>query len=213
MLAKVRRPFEAHLLKHGYRQPINPIRTPAVSRRPSPSRSASFTSDKYHGRVSISTHRSSPSDYSNNDVDTLDLNATSPPSTIHAPAPVRSLGLGIFTSQDQPPPVPAAFRPPHRSTSLDNIPPIFQPSASHNHLLPPPRMSSLIAPSAFAPAPVPVQYSASIWKAVHPTLPSPLRPAATRSNPHLPHVPMGHNFTYRPRHSRSSVSLTRPSSD
>ncbi|KAH7135122.1 hypothetical protein B0J11DRAFT_547156 [Dendryphion nanum] len=209
MLAVVRRPFEAHVMKPGYRRPVNQYPTPAVSRRPSPSRSIPLTPEKCPGRVSTSSDRSSPSDYSNNDVETLDLNATPSSSSIHAPAPVRSLGLGIFTSEDQPPPVPAAFLP-HRSTSHESLPPIFQPSTSHNHLIPPPRKSGLVTPSGFVPMSIPVRYSASAWKAVHPTLPLPLRPAASRSNPHLSHTAIGHGFPYRPRHVRSSVSLTRP---
>jgi hypothetical protein len=212
MLASVRRPFEAHVFKHGYKEPVNPHPTPAVSRRPSPSRSVSISSDKYRGRVSVSTHRSSPSNVSNTDVETLDLNSGSPPSTIHAPSPIRSIGLNIFTSQAQPPPLPAAFIPP-RSTSLESsAPPMFHPSTSYNHLPPPPRMSALIAPSGFVPLAIPAQYSASAWRAVHPTLPSPLGPAASRSHPHLPHTASGYNynFSYRSRYSRSSVSLTRP---
>ncbi|KAF2467866.1 uncharacterized protein BDR25DRAFT_233152 [Lindgomyces ingoldianus] len=182
MLAVVRRPFEAHVLKHGYRPPKKHQRTPAMSRRPSPTRSASFISDKFRSRVSVSTHRSTPSNNSNVDVDTLDLASNSPPSTIHAPSPIRAI----------------------------ETPPIFYPSASYNHLPPPPRMSSLIAPSGFVPLSVPAQYSASAWRAVHPNMPSPLVSAATRSHPHLPHTQQGHNFSYRNRYSRSSVSLTRP---
>ncbi|KAF2179882.1 hypothetical protein K469DRAFT_594590 [Zopfia rhizophila CBS 207.26] len=174
MLAVVRRPFEAHLLKHGYLEPVNPNPTPAVSRRPS--RTASFISDKYHGRASASTHRSTPSNHSNADVETLDLNSTSPPPTIHAPSPTP--------------------------------PPIFNPTTTY--LPPPPRMSSLVAPSGFVPLSIPPQYSASTWRAVHPTIPSPLGPVASWSHPHLPHTNQGYNFSYRSRYSRSSVSLTRP---
>src|SRR5262245_31382080 len=125
MLSVVRRPFEAHLLKHGYRPPpVRPHLTPGVSRRPSPTRSASFVSEKYlGGRVSASTHRSTPSNASNTDVETLDLNSTSPPATIHAPSPIRSIGLGIFTSHAQPPPVPPGLAIPPRSSSLESPPP------------------------------------------------------------------------------------------
>ncbi|KAF2106608.1 hypothetical protein BDV96DRAFT_654610 [Lophiotrema nucula] len=210
MLAVVRRPFEAHLLKNGYRKPVDRHPTPAVSRRPSPSRSASFTSEKLiRGRVSASTHRSTSSNVSNADVETIDLDQSPPGSTIHAPSPIRSIGLGIFTSHGQPPPLPAAFLP-RRSTSLDTLPPVFHPSTSHQILPPPPRMSSLVAPSGFVPLSIPVQYAASTWKAVHPPLPSPLGPAASRSYSHLPSTSQGYNFSYRSRYSRSSISLTRP---
>lgn len=208
MLATIRRPFEAHVFKHGYQEPVNPHPTPAVSRHPSPTRSGSFTPEYYQRHVSTSTHRSSPSNVSNTDVETIDLNSHSPPTTIHAPSPVRSIGLGIFTSHAQPPPLPAGYIP-LRSTSLESSPPIFYPSASY-HLPPPPRMSSMVAPSGFVPLSIPVQYSASAWRAVHPTLPSPLGRSASRSNPHLPPTASGHAFSYRSRYSRSSVSLTRP---
>ncbi|KAF2685088.1 hypothetical protein K458DRAFT_20116 [Lentithecium fluviatile CBS 122367] len=210
MLSVVRRPFEAHLLKHGYRSPSAKIPlTPSVSRRPSPSRSASFSEKYRRGRVSASTHRSTPSNTSNTDVDTIDLNATSPPPSILAPSPMR-VGLGIFTSNAQPPPLPPAFAPPPRTSSVEAPPAVFQPSASNQHLPPPPRMSALITPSGFVPLSVPAQFSASAWRAVHPLAPSPLGPVASRSHPHLPHTNSVPSFTYRSRYSRSSVSLTRP---
>lgn len=211
MLATVRRPFEAHVFKHGYRDPLNHRPTPVPSRRSSPARSASFMTETYHGRVSASTFRSTPSSMSNTDVETIDLNSGSPPSTIHAPSPIRKIGLGIFTSHQQPPPLPTAHIPP-RSSSLETPPPIFQPSIYHQHLPPPPRMSALVAPSGFVPLSIPAQFSASAWKAVHPTLPSPLGPTASRSHTNLSNTASGynHNFPYRSRYSRSSVSLTRP---
>ncbi|KAF2733379.1 hypothetical protein EJ04DRAFT_273561 [Polyplosphaeria fusca] len=213
MLSVVRRPFEAHLLKHGYRVHVPQNPAPAVSRRPSPTRSASYASEKYQGRVSASTHRSTPSNHSNTDVDTLDLNNSPPGSTILAPSPIRTIGMGIFTSHAQPPPLPAAYIPPRtssRSTSRDMSPPIFHPSTSNQHLPPPPRMSSLITPSGFVPLSVPAQYSASAWRAVHPPPTSPLGCSASRSHTHLPSASQGQNFSYRNRYSRSSVSLTRP---
>lgn len=211
MLASVRRPFEAHILKHGYKKPIPNHPSPNDSRRPSPSRSISLNFEKHYGRRSASTHRSSPSYRSNADVETLDLDRSSPPSTIHAPSPVRSLGLGmgIFTSHDHPPPLPAAFGP-RRSSSYDTLPPVFYPSVSHARLQPPPRMTSLVAPTGFVPLSAPVQYSASVMRAVHPPLPSPLRSTASRSHSHLPATNQGPNLNYRARYSRSSISLTRP---
>ncbi|KAF2793673.1 hypothetical protein K505DRAFT_375197 [Melanomma pulvis-pyrius CBS 109.77] len=212
MLAVVRRPFEAHPLKYRYREPINPYPTPAVSPQSSPSHSASSVTDTYRGRISASTRQSTMSTISNTDVETVDLDSTSPPSTIYAPSPIRSLGLGIFRSSSQPPPLPPAFMPPQRASSVGTPPQIFYPSLSSQHLPLPPRMSTLIAPSGSVPLSNPMQYSASAWRAVHPTLPSPLRPVsyAARSNPHLPHTASGPNFSYRSGYSRSSISLTRP---
>ncbi|KAF1998169.1 hypothetical protein P154DRAFT_439759 [Amniculicola lignicola CBS 123094] len=210
MLSVVRRPFEAHLFKIGYRQPANPHPTPSVSRIPSLTHSASFTSEKYRNRISASTRRSTLSNHSTTDIDPLDLNHPST-STILSPSPIRSIGLGIFTSHAQPPPLPTAYIPP-RSTSLEPTPPpIFHPTSSVTPLAPPPRIASLITPSGFVPLAVQGQYSASTWRAVHPSLPSPLGPHTSRSYPHLPQaLAQGHNFSYRPRYSRSSVSLTRP---
>lgn len=207
MLALVPRPFEAHLLKYGSRKRVNPQNTPVVSRRPSLSRSASFASDKYQGRVSVSTHRSTPSNYSNADVGTLDLNSASPPSTINSPSPIRSMGTGMFTSQSQLPRLPLTYIHP-RSTSLKTLPPpTTNPTVSFYQLAPHPHMSSLIAPSGFVPLTTPYQYSASLVRAVHPIAPSPLCPfgLASRSQPHLPYTAHG-----RSRYSRSSISLTRP---
>ncbi|KAF2703041.1 hypothetical protein K504DRAFT_539238 [Pleomassaria siparia CBS 279.74] len=207
MLAVVRRPFEAHLLKYNYNQPVYPYPAPVVSRRLSPTRSSSFTSVRQHRRISVSTRRSTFS--INTDVETLDIGSTSPPSTIHAPTPLRSTGLGTFTKSALPP----AFMLPARASSMENLPQVFYPSISNHHLPPPPRMSTLVGPYGFVPLYNAKEYSASAWRAVHPTLPSPLRPVsyASRSNPHLPQTTSTHpsNF-YRSGYSRSSVSLTRP---
>ncbi|KAF1951616.1 hypothetical protein CC80DRAFT_480898 [Byssothecium circinans] len=211
MLSVVRRPFEAHLLNHDFHSPSKPNLTPAVSRRPSPSRTASIISEKYRGRhVSASMRRSTQSIFSDTDIETLELDSGSPPATLHAPSPIRSIGLGIFTSNAQPPPVPPGFASHSRASSQAELPPIFYPSASNHHLPPPPRMSALIPPSGFVPLSVPAQFSASAWQAVHPPAPSPLGPAPSRSHPHLPGTNSGNTFSYRSRYSRSSVSLTRP---
>ncbi|KAF1848092.1 uncharacterized protein K460DRAFT_384303 [Cucurbitaria berberidis CBS 394.84] len=207
VLGAVRRPFEAHLFKHGYEQPVDYYSTPCVSRRGSPVRPISYASDKQlhrRGR-SVSTWRSNASIFSNTDVDTLDLNYGPPPSTIHAPSPVRSLGLGIFTSNATPPPIPSAYAAPMRTSSFETLPTGFHPSVSQHSLSRPPLMSGLVSTSGFVPLSIPAQYSASAWRAVHPASPVPLGPAS-RSQTHLPST----GFLYRNRFSRSSVSLTRP---
>jgi hypothetical protein len=208
MLSVVRRPFEAHLLKHGYRPPsTRPYHTSSALRKPSRSRSTSLSDTHRRGRVSASTHRSTPSNASITYVDTLDIGSASPPSSIYAPSPKRSIGLGIFTSHTQTMPLPPPFALPPRTSSVDPPPAIFQPTASNQNLPLPPRMSALVSPSGFVPSSIPAQYSASAWRAVHPLAPSPLGPVASRSLSHLPHM---NNFTYRNRQSRSSISLTRP---
>ena len=233
MLSVVRRPFEAHLLKHGYRPPsFDPrLTSPSTSHKPSPSRSASFSDNHRRGRRSASTHWSTPSIMSNFDVETLDRGSVSPPPSIIAPSPTRPIGLGIFTSHALPPPLPLPFALPPRTSSIETPPDVFHPSASNQHLPLPPRMSTLVTPSGFVPLSNPAQFSASAWRAVHPLAPSPLGPVtsrlgtvgggvggggevvglvASRSLSNLRRISSMHNLAYRSCYSRSSVSLTRP---
>jgi hypothetical protein len=210
LLSVVRRPFEAHLLKHGYRPRLMKAMIPSICRRSSPARSASFSEKFQRGRVSASTHKSTPSNASNTDIDTVELQGTSPAPSIFAPSPMRAIGIGVFTSLAQPPPLPATFALPSRIPSIELPPALFQPSASNRHLPLPPRMSSLVTPSGFVPLSIPAQFSASAWRAVHPLAPSPLGPVASRSHPQLPRTNSMHSFNYRNGYSRSSLSLTRP---
>lgn len=212
MLATVSRPFEAHLLNYKLAPiPPSPITTPNASPRQSHSRSVSITSNRFSRRgMSFSTHRSTHSIMSNTDVDTLDLNSTPAPERSTAPASIRSLGAGIFTSHAQPPPVPAAYATPSRLSSVGVPPPFFQPSLSTAHLPLPPRMSALVSSSGCVPVLIPAQYAASNWRAVHPSAPSPLAIAANRSQSHLPLADPSQRFSYRTRYARSSISLTRP---
>ncbi|OAG04445.1 uncharacterized protein CC84DRAFT_793057 [Paraphaeosphaeria sporulosa] len=212
MLATVRRPFEAHLLnyKHTPHAPT-PTITPTISPRQSRSRSTSVASTRFSRRgVSFSTHRSTHSNVSNADVDTIDLNSTAASDGIAAPAPIRSLGTGIFTSHVHPPPVPAAYATPSHNPLVGLPPPIFQPSLSTPNLPLPPRMSALVSSSGFVPLSIPAQYAPSNWRAVHPAAPSPLAVAASRSQSNLPSTDPSQRFSYRARHARSSISLTRP---
>ncbi|KAH7071521.1 hypothetical protein BKA63DRAFT_74302 [Paraphoma chrysanthemicola] len=199
VLAIVRRPFEAHLFKHGYQPPVDPFATPIASRDTSPVRN---TSEKRlrDARRSTSTRRT-PSIIS--DMTSLDLSDSPTPPIIHAPSPRRSVGLGIFTSELAPPPIPAEWAP--RVSSVGALPPVSHASASHPSLTLPPRLSGALPSSAFIPMSVAPQFSASTWRALYPTDP-PSRNLASRSQPHRPHTA----FSYRSRYSRSSVSLTRP---
>ncbi|KAF1918797.1 hypothetical protein BDU57DRAFT_120616 [Ampelomyces quisqualis] len=203
VLAAVRRPFEAHLFKHGYRLPSDPFATPTASRGPSPVRRTSYTTEKQARgrRRSRSTYGST----SDSDVETLDLSHSPPPPTIYAPSPQRSVGLGIFTSDFVPPPIPPEFMHPLRASSLDLLPSFFQPSVSNRVLTRPPRLSGQISSPGFVPFSIAPQYSASTWRALHPASPSSLRPIS-RSHPHLPSAA----FSSRSRFSRSSMSLTKP---
>ena len=203
VLAVVRRPFEAHLFKHGYEAPTDPFATPAASRDASPVRPDPYGSEKRARgrRRSASTRRND----SVSDVDTLDLSNSPPPPTLHAPSPQRSVGLGIFTSNLAPPPIPAEFVAPPRASSLENLPSLFQPSVSHHSLTLPPRLSGQVSSAGFIPLSVAPQFSASTWRALHPISPTSMG-LASRSHPHLP----SSGYPYRHRFSRSSVSLTRP---
>jgi hypothetical protein len=142
---------------------------------------------------------------SDSDVETIDLSHSPPPMTIHSPTPQRSVGLGIFTSNFAPPPIPPEYRLPLQTSSNDSLPLVFHPSVTNRVLTRPPRLSghgptSGIVPSSFAP-----QYSASTWRALHPSSPSSMR-AASRSHTQLPSTTISH----RNRFSHSSVTLTRP---
>ncbi|KAH8731751.1 hypothetical protein GQ44DRAFT_603304 [Phaeosphaeriaceae sp. PMI808] len=203
ILAVVRRPFEAHLYKHGYRSPGDPHASPSKSRETSPPRSSLPPPEKQlHGeRRFFSTQRMQ----SNGSVSTIELSSSPSPPTIHAPSPQRSVGFGTFTSRFTPPPIPAAYIAPPRSSSLEPLPPIFQPSISHQPISRPPRLSGFISTSGFAPLSIAPQYAASTWRAVHPSSPSSMRPALrSHSNP------VNSGMSYRTCYSRSSASLTRP---
>jgi hypothetical protein len=201
VLAAVRRPFEAHLFKHGYRTPADPFATPAASRNPSPvRRGARASQDQQRGRrMSISTRKST----SDSDVETLNLSHSPPPPTIHAPSPQRLVEMGVFTSHYIPPPIPPKYFVPTRAASFDNIPPYFPSSASHRMLTKPPRLSGLVSSSGFVPLSIAPQYSASSWRALHPNSPSSIG-LASRSYPHLPSSALSHHSRY----SRSSVSIS-----
>ena len=113
------------------------------------------------------------------------------------PSPVRSLGLGIFTCDDAPPAIPAAYTISSRISTLLPPPPIFYPSASLSRPL---RLSAISPSSAFAPSSPEAQYSASAWRAIHPKAPAPSRS----------HLPTAAASSFHHRYSHSSVSLTRP---
>lgn len=212
MLATVRRPFEAHLLNYKHVPHVaSPSATPTISPRQSRSRSTSVASNTLSRRgFSFSTHRSTHSNVSNADVDTLDLNSTATSDGIAAPTPIRSLGTGVFTSHAHPPPVPAIYATVSHNPSFGMPPPFFQPSLSTPNLPLPPRMSALVSSSGLVPLSFPAQYAASNWRAVHPASSSPLAVAASRSQSHLPSTDPSQRFSYRVRYARSSVSLTRP---
>lgn len=212
ILTTVSRPFEAHFLNCKFSPSAStPTATPSASPRALPSRSASAASGRYRERgASFSTHRSTPSNVSNADVDTLDLNYASGQNGIISPAPIRSLGLGIFTSNAHPPPLPAAYAMPPRVPSVEMPLPLLPPSLSSPYLAPPPRLSPMGPMSGFIPVSIPAQYATSNWRAVHPLAPSPLGPAASRSYSNIGSVGLSPSFPYRAHYSRSSVSLTRP---
>jgi hypothetical protein len=131
---------------------------------------------------------------------------------------IGSVGLGIFTSQSQPPPLPPIFFPtpstslftPTRVTSLVGVPPpLLHPSASCPY--PPmsrtPCIASLhlyryssaphLAYSGPVPLPIRPPVLNSAWSAVHPSFD--VLPPARRPN-----------VSYMHLHPRSAASLSRP---
>lgn len=207
VLATVRRPFEAHLFNHGFQQPQHPIPALRGTRKSSYTRRPSYTSEKYalgHQR-SNSSFRTAETNASGTEVDTLDWNFRLPMSSSRAPSPVESLGLGIFTSNSIPPPIPSAYATPPRLHSPGGYAPTLQPTVSQNLLTRPPRLSGQDRTLTSAPAAaVAAQYSASTLRALHP--PQTSKPLTSRSHAQLPSV----GYCYRDQYSRSAASLTRP---
>ncbi|KAL6702623.1 hypothetical protein ACN47E_001292 [Coniothyrium glycines] len=199
-LNTVRRPFEAHIYHFGSRRArghwFEPLNTDDLLISPG------TMEKKSHDRTSTSTSRTIASDMSNFDVRT---SVEAPLSTMHAPSPMRSIGMGIFTSSMTPPPIPPAYIASRRAASDETLPHVFHPALAHVHLTRPPRLSGLAGASSSVPLSKPAQYSASAWRAVHPAKPPQLRPSS-RSHPQL----RGVAYSSRERVSRSSLSLTRP---
>lgn len=203
MMAAVRRPFEAHLFKYGQRQPTDSDSTPPIFRKSFESHAAV---DKFgpEGQAFPSAHTRSTSSFTNADVETLDLNASQPASVMHSPTRDRA-GLGIFTSPFAPPPLPPAFRIPVQSPPFQS--PHSDPLGHHRRLSLTPRTVSLLAPAAYVPHSIPIEFSASAQRAVNPKLSSHRPMASPRSQPHLRSMS---SFSHRHHSSRSSASLSRP---
>lgn len=203
----MRRPFEAHLFKYGQWQATDPDSTPHISRRPSEDHTVT---EKLvlDSRMPASTHTRSTSNFTNADVETLDLNASRPGSVLH-PSPSRDrAGMGIFTSPFAPPPLPPAFMVSVQSPSLQSPTPAANPFTHTRRMSLTPRADALLAPAAYIPHSIPLEFSASAQRAVYPDASSPYRClTSSRSQPHLRNMS---SFSARHRYSRSSVSLSRP---
>jgi len=207
VLATVRRPFEAHLFQHGFQRPQNLMPALCETRKPSYTRRPSYASEKYplgHQR-STSSFRTAETNVSGAEADTLDWNFRLPALSSRAPSPAESLGLGIFTSNSVPPPIPSAYATPPRLQSPGAFAPTLHPTVSQNLLTRPPRLSGQDRTFSSAPsAVVAAQYSASTLRALHP--PQPSKPRTSRSHSQLPSL----SYSYRDQYSRSAASLTRP---
>ncbi|KAJ4993583.1 hypothetical protein SVAN01_01131 [Stagonosporopsis vannaccii] len=208
MMAAVRRPFEAHLWAYGQRQPSHHESTPSASRRASEDRSASEKLVS-HGGMFTYNHSRSMSNLTNADVETLDLNATSRPASIIRSQSPGYDGLGVFTSPFAPPPLPPAFMiSVGTSPSLRSQATTLDPFAHRRRLSLTPRTDALLAPAAYVPFSIPIEFSASAQRAVFPDAAAPYRTISTsRSQPHLRSMS---SFSNRHGYSRSSVSLSRP---
>ena len=107
-MAAVRRPFEAHLFAYGQRSPSESQPSPSGPRRLSEDHAA--TEKLIAGsNVSACTHTRSTSNFTNADVETLDLNANSRPASIVQPSSPNRDRIEVFTSPFAPPPLPQAF--------------------------------------------------------------------------------------------------------
>lgn len=202
LMAAVRRPFEAHLFAYGHRHAAEP--SPLASRRPSEDRAATEKLVPDIG-TSAYNHARSTSTFTNADVETLDLNASSRPPSISGSSTRDH--IGVFTSPFAPPPFPPEFmvslEAPHPSQY-----PTLGPFAHRRRLSLTPRTDALLAPAAYVPHSIPIEYSASAQRALYPDATEPYRHiSSSRSQPHLRSMS---SFSNRHRYSRSSVSLSRP---
>ncbi|KAH6638890.1 hypothetical protein C7974DRAFT_123006 [Boeremia exigua] len=207
MMAAVRRPFEAHLFAYGQRQTNNAEPTPPASRWSSDDR---FGTEKlvYGNGMTTYNHARRMSNTTNADVETLDLNASSrPASIVQSPTPPRDR-MGVFTSPFAPPPLPSAFmKPVETSPSLRAQTPTLGPFAHRGRLSLTTRTDALLAPAAYVPHSIPIEFSASAQRAIFPDATAPYRSIGTsRSQPHLRSMS---SFSNRHHYSRS-VSLSRP---
>lgn len=202
-LNMVRRPFEAHLFRASSRQVIGVSAKPSESSASPPIRSTSVTYG--YAPVAVSTPRANVSEISFLMIGASDGDE----STLPEKRPIASLDCSsrttIFTSNEAPPPIPAVFVDAQQITHKENSASIFYPSISHGHLTRPARLSGMVSSPGLSPISVPVQYSASAWKAVHPAQSSPLR-SGSGSHTQLREL----YSSSRNRYSRSSMSLTRP---
>lgn len=203
VLATVRRPFEAHIFKHGFQRFHHSF---PDSHKSSPMRRTSIASEKIPlgSGPSVSTFRTFEYNLSDACVDTIDWNYRLPDSTIHTPSPVRSLGLGIFTSDSLPPPIPSAYATQSPLQPVGTFSHLPYSLASQHSLTRPPRLSGRSRSSSIASSIVPAEFSASTIRAVHP--PQSSIGLVSRSHQHLPGVGSAH----RKQYARSTISLTRP---
>ena len=207
MMAVVRRPYEAHLFAYSQRQPNNTEPTTSASRRSSEGHAAIEKLVPESG-MSAYNHTWSTSNFTNADVETLDLNASSrPASSIRSPSPTRDQ-IGTFTPPFAPPPLPPAFMVSVESPILQSQNPASDPFAYRRRLSLTPRTDSLLAPAAYVPCSIPIEFSASAQRAVYPDAAALYRSISTsRSQPQLRSM---NSFSNRHPYSRSSVSLSRP---
>ncbi|KAF1928310.1 uncharacterized protein M421DRAFT_158303 [Didymella exigua CBS 183.55] len=203
LMAAVRRPFEAHLFAYGHRQ-TSTEPTPPTSRRLSEDHTATEKLVPGMGMTAYN-HTRSTSNFTNADVETLDLNASSRPPSIYD-SPTRDR-IGVFTSPFVPPPLPPAFMISVENSTASQRP-TLDPFAHRRRISLTPRTDALLAPAAYVPHSIPIEYSASAQRAVFPDAAAPYRSINTsRSQPQLRSMS---NFTNRHRYSRSSISLSRP---
>jgi hypothetical protein len=208
MVAAVRRPFEAYLFAYGQRSPNESRPSPSGSRRSSEDHAAT---EKLVVRSNVSTytHTRSTSNFTNADVETLDLNASSRPASILQPSSPSRDRIEVFTSPFAPPPLPQAFLVPEDGSPSSRAQKIRQePLAHHRRISSTPQTDALLAPAAYVPHSIPIEFSASAQRAVYPDAAAPYRSISTcRSQPHLRSM---NSISHRHRYSRSSVSLSRP---
>lgn len=202
ILAKVSRPFEAHLFSHGYQSS-----TEAYSQPYAPEMSHSETA-AHHLGAHLESQRRLRSSYEVNvsNLSRVGVNRTVPEnhsslSSPSGPFTVQSPGTGVFTSQHAPPPIPAVYVTQRRNSLPGTFPSTSPPPNGHNTAV----NTSKCPESGFGKRQsLPAPFSPSTWHVVHPNPESLALVTHSRSN-----VPNA-QLSYQNPYSRSSISLTRP---
>ncbi|EUC34883.1 hypothetical protein COCCADRAFT_92301 [Bipolaris zeicola 26-R-13] len=203
ILAGIGRPFEAHLLNHGYQPPIEVYSKPYTP-GPSDSEVVMYQSREHFHRPKL-LHEIKVSDPSNansdlpSPEDALLRAIMSPPYTVFSPR------RGVFTSHHTPPPIPAEYVAPRRNSLPGTFRVAHQPHRYQKSLANSSRsFVSGVVPGSTRQS-LPAHFSKATWRVAHPN------PASLALLAHShPEVVNRRFSSYQSPYSRHSTTLTRP---